>query len=88
MLICAVYLEKQTHILNFKMMNNQEAYNQWASSYNDVVNLTRDVELTGKKRNTEKCPISTALELGCGTGKEYRMVIAKSNTSITSVDFF
>ena len=67
-------------------MNNQEAYNQWASSYNDVINLTRDVELKAKKEILENIPFSVVLELGCGTGKNTEWLLQQSN-SITSVDF-
>jgi ubiquinone/menaquinone biosynthesis C-methylase UbiE len=67
-------------------MNNQEAYNQWASSYNDVVNLTRDVELKAKKEILKALPFSSVLELGCGTGKNTEWLLEKAN-SITSVDF-
>ena len=32
------------------MMNNQQAYDQWADTYNDVINKTRDLELEAKKK--------------------------------------
>ena len=67
-------------------MNNQEAYNQWASSYNDVINLTRDLELKAKKEILQTIPFTTVLELGCGTGKNTEWLLQKA-TSITSVDF-
>ncbi len=67
-------------------MNNQQAYNQWASTYNDVNNLTRDVELKAKKEVLETIPFSAVLELGCGTGKNTEWLLQKA-TSITAVDF-
>jgi predicted TPR repeat methyltransferase len=67
-------------------MNNQEAYNQWASSYNDVINQTRDVELKAKKEILKDISFSDVLELGCGTGKNTEWLLQKA-TSITSVDF-
>ncbi len=67
-------------------MNNQQAYNQWASTYNDVKNLTRDVELKAKKEVLETIPFSAVLELGCGTGKNTDWLLQKAS-SITAVDF-
>ncbi len=67
-------------------MNNQEAYNQWASTYNDVINLTRDVELKAKKEILATIPFSAVLELGCGTGKNTEWLIKKSG-KVTAVDF-
>ena len=56
-------------------MNNQQAYNEWSSSYNNVVNLTRDTELKAKQEILKNSSFTNVLELGCGTGK------------ITAVDF-
>ncbi len=67
-------------------MNNQEAYNEWASSYNDVINLTRDVELKAKKEILAAIPFSAVLELGCGTGKNTEWLLQKAG-SVTAVDF-
>jgi ubiquinone/menaquinone biosynthesis C-methylase UbiE len=67
-------------------MNNQEAYNQWAGSYNDVVNLTRDMELKAKKLMLENISFSNVLELGCGTGKNTEWLAQKANR-VTAVDF-
>lgn len=67
-------------------MNNQQAYNEWSSSYNDVVNLTRDTELKAKQEILKNISFTNVLELGCGTGKntEWLSHIAKK---ITAVDF-
>ncbi len=67
-------------------MNNQEAYNQWASTYNEVTNLTRDVELKAKKSILSTIPFSKVLELGCGTGKNTEWLLQKA-ADITAVDF-
>jgi ubiquinone/menaquinone biosynthesis C-methylase UbiE len=67
-------------------VNNQKAYNQWASSYNDVTNLTRDAELKAKKEILQTIPFAAVLELGCGTGKNTEWLLQKAG-SITAVDF-
>ncbi|RYD72748.1 MAG: class I SAM-dependent methyltransferase [Sphingobacteriales bacterium] len=67
-------------------MNNQQAYNQWAETYNDVVNKTRDVELNAKKEILKDIPYSTVLELGCGTGKNTQWLLQKA-MAIIAVDF-
>ena len=50
-------------------MNNQQAYNEWSSSYNNVVNLTRDTELKTKQEILKNISFTNVLEPGCGTGK-------------------
>lgn len=67
-------------------MNNQQAYNQWAETYNNTINKTRDVELQAKKEVLKDVPYSTVLELGCGTGKNTEWLLQKAS-AITSVDF-
>ncbi len=67
-------------------MNNKQAYNQWAETYNDVVNKTRDAELNAKKEILKDLPYSAVLELGCGTGKNTEWLLQKAAT-VTSVDF-
>ena len=67
-------------------MNNQEAYNQWAGTYNDTINKTRDLEQKAKKETLKDIPYSTVLELGCGTGKNTQWLLQKAD-SITAVDF-
>lgn len=67
-------------------MDNQQAYDQWASSYNDVINLTRDAELKAKKEILKSLNYSKVLELGCGTGKNTQWLLQTAE-SITAVDF-
>lgn len=67
-------------------MNNQQAYNQWAETYNDTVNKTRDAELEAKKDVLKDVPYSTVLELGCGTGKNTQWLLQKA-ISVTAIDF-
>lgn len=67
-------------------MNNNEAYNDWAASYDEVANATRDLEMHAKKIILQDFPFSNVLELGCGTGKNTSWLINQCN-SITAVDF-
>jgi len=67
-------------------MNNQQAYDEWAASYNDIVNLTRDTELIAKQAFLKNIPFTHVLELGCGTGKNTEWLSLTAN-KITAVDF-
>lgn len=67
-------------------MNNDHAYNDWAASYDKVVNLTRDLEMQAKKSVLAETRFSNALELGCGTGKNTAWLINQCG-SVTAVDF-
>lgn len=67
-------------------MDNQQAYDQWATSYKEVVNLTRDAELKAKKEILKHLQYSKVLELGCGTGKNTQWLLQAAE-SITAVDF-
>lgn len=67
-------------------MNNQQAYNKWATTYNDVANKTRDVEQAAKKEILNNLPYSSVLELGCGTGKNTSFLLQRAATVI-AVDF-
>ncbi len=44
-------------------------YNSWAPTYDLVVNRTRDLEKTVSIETLSNIPFETAIELGCGTGK-------------------
>jgi len=67
------------------MMNNQQAYDQWADTYNDVINKTRDLELEAKMKVLKDIHYSSVLELGCGTGKNTEWLLHKA-AAITAVD--
>lgn len=67
-------------------MNNQQAYNQWADTYNDVINKTRDAEQDAKKQLLKDLHFSTVVELGCGTGKNTPFLLEKA-AAVIAVDF-
>jgi ubiquinone/menaquinone biosynthesis C-methylase UbiE len=50
-------------------MNNQQAYDNWAKTYDAVSNPTRDVEARALRSLLAPVECANALEIGCGTGK-------------------
>lgn len=67
-------------------MNNQQLYNQWAGTYNEVNNKTRDMEMLAKQQILKEIPYENVIELGCGTGKNTKWLLEKA-AHITAVDF-
>jgi ubiquinone/menaquinone biosynthesis C-methylase UbiE len=69
-------------------MNNQQAYNQWAGTYDEVVNPTRDLEATAIRTILGSFDLSQSkvLELGAGTGKNTEWLLEKA-FEITAADF-
>jgi ubiquinone/menaquinone biosynthesis C-methylase UbiE len=53
----------------FYKMTVQEAYNQWAETYDTMPNKTRDLEGIALRSVLADCQVEKALEIGCGTGK-------------------
>lgn len=60
-------------------MDNQQAYNVWSESYDQVENKTRDLEAAALRASITGENLDI-LEIGCGTGKntEFLQSIAKS----------
>lgn len=50
-------------------MNVREAYNEWANTYDTVINKTRDIEALAIKEALGNFHYTNILEIGCGTGK-------------------
>ncbi|HMJ48789.1 MAG TPA: class I SAM-dependent methyltransferase [Ferruginibacter sp.] len=67
-------------------MNNQEGYNQWAATYDTVVNKTRDLEAIAFGEILSTISFSRVLELGCGTGKNTKWLSAHAK-NVTAFDF-
>ncbi len=67
-------------------MNNSEAYDRWANSYDSVANLTRDVEGAVMREMLSVISFESVLELGCGTGKN-TVWLAAGNRKVTGADF-
>ena len=67
-------------------MNNSEAYNQWASNYDTMINTTRDLEQEAFRKVLSTIKFNDVLEIGCGTGKNSEWLLTKSK-SIIAADF-
>jgi ubiquinone/menaquinone biosynthesis C-methylase UbiE len=51
------------------IMQTQDAYNNWAQTYDKVSNPTRDLEANVIRTLLEPIYVDRLLEIGCGTGK-------------------
>ena len=67
-------------------MNIQDAYNQWAETYDSDINFTRDLDQKVTQIIFEGQRFNSILELGCGTGKNTRL-LAQIGQYIHAVDF-
>jgi malonyl-CoA O-methyltransferase len=67
-------------------MNNELAYNNWAESYDEVINKTRDIEATAIRKVLSRKKFRKILELGCGTGKNTEWLLTRAD-KIDAVDF-
>ncbi|MEO6327969.1 MAG: class I SAM-dependent methyltransferase [Ginsengibacter sp.] len=67
-------------------METQDAYNNWAKTYDSVVNKTRDLEANAIRAVLDNAAFNSVLEIGCGTGKNTVWLSAKS-TYLIAVDF-
>lgn len=65
--------------------NVQEAYNQWAGSYDSMENKTRDLDKKAVRETLSPIPFQQVLELGCGTGKNTEWLLQRA--AVTAVDF-
>lgn len=66
-------------------MNNQQAYNAWSETYDEVENKTRDLEAAALRESISGKNLDI-LEIGCGTGKNTGFLQTKAAT-LTSADF-
>lgn len=61
------------------------AYDQWAASYDEDQNATRDLDAAVLRRAPISISGSNVLELGCGTGKN-TVWLAEQARSVTGID--
>jgi ubiquinone/menaquinone biosynthesis C-methylase UbiE len=66
-------------------MKPEQAYNSWASHYDTNENKTRDLEAKALRDILSTISFNTALEIGCGTGKNTEWLLQKAE-QITAVD--
>ncbi len=67
-------------------MQTQDAYNNWAATYDSVVNKTRDLESKAIRSVLSDSFFGKVLEIGCGTGKN-TVWLAEKSRELMSVDF-
>jgi ubiquinone/menaquinone biosynthesis C-methylase UbiE len=61
-------------------------YNEWADTYDEVVNKTRDIEARALRQIFSPIAFENILEAGCGTGKNTSFLLTRGE-QILSVDF-
>ena len=59
-------------------MNNQQAYNAWSKTYDEVENKTRDLEAQALREIVKPNAPLEILEIGCGTGKNTEYLLTKA----------
>jgi ubiquinone/menaquinone biosynthesis C-methylase UbiE len=67
-------------------MEIQGAYNQWAASYDEDRNLTRDLDRQVTRELLGGRHFDAILELGCGTGKN-TLFLAEIGAGVRALDF-
>ncbi len=67
-------------------MQTQDAYNNWAETYDSVENKTRDLEANAIRSVLKDTQANRILEIGCGTGKNTAWLVKKCDQLI-AVDF-
>jgi len=78
--------ERWSSTIQRNRMKTKEAYNQWARTYDTVVNKTRDLEAVAVKTILKNKKFDKTLEIGSGTGKNTQWLARKSG-KLTAVDF-
>jgi ubiquinone/menaquinone biosynthesis C-methylase UbiE len=67
-------------------MQISEAYTEWSATYDSDRNLTRDLDHEVLRQYLAGRRFTSALELGCGTGKNTRL-LANASKRVVAVDF-
>jgi len=67
-------------------MSIEKAYNAWVGQYDTNQNKTRDLDQRATIETLSKYDFTTALELGCGTGKNTTWLVTKAE-NIMCLDF-
>jgi ubiquinone/menaquinone biosynthesis C-methylase UbiE len=67
-------------------MNIQSAYNNWSSSYDEDVNLTRDLDAEIIRKEFSNTGFNSILEVGCGTGKN-TVFFSEIADKVHAIDF-
>jgi malonyl-CoA O-methyltransferase len=67
-------------------MSIQSAYNEWSESYDDNLNLTRDLDQQVTQEILGTQQFESILEIGCGTGKNTAF-LAQIGSHVHALDF-
>jgi ubiquinone/menaquinone biosynthesis C-methylase UbiE len=67
-------------------MNIQEAYTDWAATYDSDRNLTRDLDQLVTRETLGNLRCKSVLEIGCGTGKNTAL-LAQIGERVFALDF-
>lgn len=67
-------------------MDIQGAYNEWAGTYDNDENLTRDLDQKVTRDSLATLHFASVLEIGCGTGKNTSF-LAQIGQTVHAVDF-
>jgi ubiquinone/menaquinone biosynthesis C-methylase UbiE len=67
-------------------MNVQEAYNHWSATYDTDTNLTRDLDRLVTANTLSNLKFKSAIELGCGTGKN-TLLLSQIAETVHAMDF-
>ena len=67
-------------------MNIRDAYSDWAATYDDDRNLTRDLDQEVTRTVLSEARCESILEIGCGTGKNTAF-LAQFAKRVLAVDF-
>lgn len=67
-------------------MDIQNAYNEWAGTYDADENLTRDLDQVVTRNALKDAHVDSVLEIGCGTGKN-TVFLTQIGTTVRAVDF-
>ena len=67
-------------------MNIQSAYNNWSESYDEDLNLTRDLDAHIVRNEFGNSKFDSILEVGCGTGKN-TILFSEIADKVYAIDF-
>jgi len=67
-------------------MSVEKGYNEWAETYDTNTNPTRDLDHHATVATLSRYAFSSAIELGCGTGKNTSFLLTKAQ-SVIGIDF-
>jgi len=67
-------------------MKVQQAYTDWAETYDSDPNLTRDLDQQVTRNTLGKLRFDSVVEIGCGTGKNTAL-LAEISSTVVALDF-